>query len=47
VFVPGSATTQKLAGIGAFKLTDDNKVLAYVGLDDSSVGVIVVNADFQ
>lgn len=47
VFVPGIATTQKLAGIGAFKLTDDNKVLAYVGLDDSSVGVIVVDADFQ
>jgi hypothetical protein len=47
VFVPESVTTQQLVGIGVFKLTDDNKIIAYVGLDDSSVGVIVVDADFQ
>jgi hypothetical protein len=47
VFVPESATTPILVGIGTFKLTDDNKVIAYVGLDDSSVGIIVVNTDLQ
>jgi hypothetical protein len=47
VFVPESATPQLLAGIGVFRLTDDNKIIAYVGLDDSSVGVIVVDTDLQ